>query len=493
MALKEVYARFTTRFDGTALRAGEGRVRALSGSLNTALEKLGSLGSAFAALAVVSIIRSWVSAAAEFVDSMREIGDELDKTSRVVGISTGAIQSWRHAADLSGVGAEQFTQGLIRIQANMRQALITPTSSAALAFRRLGVNLRGADGNLRGVEDVLIDMADPLANLASDSERVAILTALAGRSGARMGPLFEQGRAGVEAMRAELERLGGGATPEMIQAAADLTDAQARLDLALLSVKSRIAVALLPIIQTATEAITALTAWFARNQAAALALKIAVFAITGAITIMALVVGIVLSPILILLAFLFGVLALAVAAVVLVVEDLYQWFTGGQSVIGNFVEALLGLAGISLEGIRQEVRDLISTITEGYNGIASTLGLPTIETGPATVDTRSAGPKREGGPAEAGPRTTSGQRFLQGLRNTAAGGAAEGGGLGRLAGGVSRTLPVIGDVQRIAAAGSRSVQQNNTINVQGTSEQIVDRIRRELDRSNRDASEALTQ
>src|SRR5690606_30933970 len=110
-----------------------------------------------------------------------------------------------------------------------------------------------ANGNLRDAGDVLQDMADPLRDLESDSERAAITTALLGRSSARMGILLSEGTDGIKALREEFHALGGGMSEESIKAAADYTDAIARMDLAMLGVKSRISLFLLPSLQRLAE------------------------------------------------------------------------------------------------------------------------------------------------------------------------------------------------------------------------------------------------
>lgn len=479
MALREVFARFTTQFNGTALRRGNAQVQGLTGRLSGAIGSIRAMGAAFAGLAIVQIIRSWISAAQDFVDSMRSVGDELDKTSRVIGISSAELQEWRHAANLSGVEASSFSQGLVRLQNNMRNSLITPTSSAALAFQRLGVDLRDGEGQLRNVSDVLTDMADPLANLQSDSERVAILTALMGRSGARMGPLFEQGRAGVEAMRGELEQLGGGASQEMIEQAARLTDEQARLDLSLLSLKSRIAVLLLPAISDTIQAFTGWVAQLSQNERFIRFLQAALITLAGIFVIVAIITAPAWLPILLIVV----AVTAAIAFLILVVEDLITWFEGGNSVIGQFVDALLEMAGISMVEVRNEIQSVFDALTNGYNAIAEAVGLPTISTGPANVDTSRAGPKREGASSTAAP-LTGGARFLQQLRVAGAGTRAPGAASSITSPAFARNNP----------GGVRSVTNAPTFNISGADpETIAAEVGRVLDRTNRDAVEALGQ
>jgi len=485
-ALREVFARFSTQFDGAALARGDRQVQGLTNRFGGILSGVRAFGAAVAGLAIVQTIRGWIGAVQDFASEMAALGDELDKTSKVIGISSGDIQSWRHAANLSGVGAEQFTQALIRLQSNMRTSMITPTSNAALAFDRLGVSLTDSNGELRDVSDVLMDMADPLQQLTSDSERVALMTALAGRSGARMGPLFAQGRAGVEEMRNELERLGGGATPEMIQAAADWTDANARLDLSILSIKSRLAVALLPVMESGIQAVTSLTSWLARNEEVVTLLKVAFIALAGVVTVLTINLALITLPIWLTLTVILAVVVVALGAVILIVQDLIVWFEGGNSVIGTFIESMLALAGISLEDVRQEWRELQDTITRAYNAVAGAIGLPTIDGEGDTPPPASSLAKAEG--VNDDPR---GGRGASGYEGTPL--------LARLRSVLDEGRPsssprdtVRGRTERELRA--QNVSQAFTFNVTGENPVAIAReVERRMDRANRDAAEALGQ
>lgn len=491
MALREVFARFTTQFNGTQLQRGNAQVSGLIGNLGGAFTALRTLGVAVAGLAIVRVIRGWVEAVHEFVQSMAEAGDELDKTSRSLGINTGALQEWRHAANLSGVNATALTGAIRRLSANMGTAVITPTSAAAIEFNRLGIQLRDADGNLRDVTDVMTEMADPLRDMESNTQRVATTTALMGRSGAALNPLFVQGSEGIAAMRAELEELGGGASPEMIQASADLVDAQARLDLAILSIKTRIASQLLPTFQALVDATREISAWFARNEQALAVFKIALIAVGVVVGILAVALALVLGPVLLGLLVVMSPVILTVTALILVIQDLYVWVQGGDSVIGTFVESLLSLAGINFEGVRLAWRTFMEEIRDGYNTVAEALGLPTISGG-TVRDARNLGAKEET-PAERRERTAPGEpeapTFLRQIQAFSDIEQARLNNPRRRRRGISAA---------VLGAGSRTPQQNITqrteFNISGTDPQAVaDNVRRIMDAQNRDAVEALGQ
>lgn len=488
MALREVFARFTSRFNGTAIQRGNAQVQGMVGSLRAASAGVLAFGGVVAALAIVAIIRTWVVAVNDFVQSMAAVGDTLDKTSRALGVNTTALQEWQHAANLSGVDASAFNGALRRLAANMGVAVITPTAAAAIEFRRMGVEIVGADGQLRDVTDVMMDMADPLRDMTSNTQRVATATALMGRSGARLNPLFLQGREGIAAMRAELEELGGGATPEMIQASADLVDAQARLDLSILSIKTRIATQLLPIFQGMVDATREVTAWFARNEKALALVKIGLIAVGVVVGLLALAFAAVLGPVLLLLLLIMSPLILAVTGLILVIEDLYVWFNGGESVIGTFVESLLSLAGVNFNAVRLAFRAFIDEVREGYNSVAEVLGLPTISGGTVVRDTRNLGAKEETTPSEAREQQEAPEApgFLRRLRGFTTARQAELGGTS----GVRGFIPRSGG----GRGGDRTVTQTTSFEIRGNDPQaIAESVRQIMDSQNRSAAEALGQ
>lgn len=234
-ALREVFARFGVDFDnGPLLRGSQG--------VNQLITDLGGLANVVGGGALVLGLRS-------FVGEMTRVGDSLNDTSTMLGVSTTELQEWQHVAEMNGSSADEFTMAMVRLQNRMAAG-----GQGAQVFAHLGVSIRGANGELRNASDVLTDLADPLSHVSSDAERTHILMDLLGRSGARLAPLFLQGSAGIRAARAELQELGGGATPQMIEQAAALDDANHRLDASWLSLRSRLAIFVLP----AFEALTAM-------------------------------------------------------------------------------------------------------------------------------------------------------------------------------------------------------------------------------------------
>lgn len=184
--------------------------------------------------------------AAAFVDEMRGMGDELDKTSIQLGLTTSQLQELRHAANLAGVDGRAFSDSLGRLQKNAFEAA-KGNKTLTEDFARLGVTVKDSSGNLKSADVLLAEMAEGISKLDNDSEKVALSLNLMGRAGRKLLPMFTQGAAGVKAARDETKKLGVGLTQDVIDKSVILTDNQARAELAMLSLKNVIARELIPI------------------------------------------------------------------------------------------------------------------------------------------------------------------------------------------------------------------------------------------------------
>lgn len=345
MALREVLARFGIRVDGAKQLTKTGRlVDGLKGGL-------GKLGLALGAGVLAR-------GAKDFIRDMINVGDELDKMSQVTGLSTESLQAWRHAANLSGVASGEFTAGLLKFSKNIFEAS-KGTALQAEAFDDLGVSIEDNEGKLRDSGDVLFDTITALSGLESQTEKVGQANRLFGRSGAKLLPLLNLTGQELRDALGELDKFGGGLDDMAIKLAAQSQDALARFDLALLSLKSRIVVDVLPAVESIITFATKMSVELAKvtdntnifkSAAAALAIGLAV-AFAGPLASLAI----------------FGV---AVIALALIIDDLWTFVTGGESAFGDAIDAMFGDGSQEkLRNFGKEVADVQSNI-EGMIGIA---------------------------------------------------------------------------------------------------------------------------
>lgn len=178
-------------------------------------------------------------------DEIRGLADEIDKTSQQLGLSAQALEEFRHAANLSGVGAREMSDTLGKLQKNAFEAA-TGNKTLAEDFARLGVNVKDANGEVKSAEILIAEMADGFAGLDNETEKVGLSLGLMGRAGRKLLPLLNAGSEGIADMRQEARDLGGVFGDELIAKSVQLTDDQARLEFAMRGLKATIAAELMP-------------------------------------------------------------------------------------------------------------------------------------------------------------------------------------------------------------------------------------------------------
>lgn len=361
-AVRELFAIFDVQFNNSALRAGNrevdraaGRLRQTEGIATTVTKAFGALGVALGAGAVVRGLT-------RFVAGSIQIGDELENTALRLGMSTRALQEWQHVAELSNVSAEQFATGVRSLQ---RQAYEASTGGreSAESFRALGVAVRGADGQLKPVDQLLGEVGAALAGVENPAERTALSMRVLGRGGNALLPMFADGAEGIARMRRELGELGGGASDEMIRQAAALDDQLVRVRTALLSVRSAISTAILPAIEWGARAFTRLSAALApiveRShivEGALVALGVA-GVVAGVATIS------VWGPAALVV---LGVVA-GVALLALAFDEVWTTLEGGDTLISRAVDHLAGV-GSAASGVR-ELKTAFSELGDVLEGL----------------------------------------------------------------------------------------------------------------------------
>lgn len=453
-ALREIFARFGVAFDSGPLARGEAQIQKVTSAL-------GTFGLAVGGAAIVAGVRS-------FVNDIRDAGDELGDTSTRLGVTTDQLQAWRHAAELSGSSGEALTDALDKMQRTLGEAA-GGSQEARDALRRLGIDAQNAEGSVRGVGEVIPELAESLSRMASPAERTAALTKVMGRAAGELGPLFAQGSEGVAAMAAEYQRLGGGLSEDAIQAASDLADAQLRLDAALLGVKSRIGVVILPILERLANAFTGLVSNSRKMEALAITL--------GAV---AAVVTVKLLPALAALAVRSQAILAQWAPLIvlggilyLVIEDIKTALDGGDSLFGQWTDAINDFieANESADGV-------LGAVSRTWRGL-----LDMAERGIAIFDSIiHADPSRLVAFDEARRNAAAPQRRGFGSFGVTAGGAA---------------VPLGGARAVAARAGggtgnASGITINNVQQITGDSPaEIARAVRRENERTNRRALEAL--
>ncbi len=203
--------------------------------------RLGKAGKALGGLKMLALAA--MAGLGKLATSGLTAADEIDKLSKATGFSISALSELKHAADLSGVGFNELTTGMTKMQRTIDDAELG-LSTAKDALDAMGLSI----GDIKGLEpDRQFEIiAGAIAGIEDPTKKVATAMNIFGRAGAKLIPMLNEGEDGIKAMRKEAVDLGGVLSQDMVDASADAKDAWARLKTAASGVVNKLTAALAP-------------------------------------------------------------------------------------------------------------------------------------------------------------------------------------------------------------------------------------------------------
>ena len=177
-------------FKSQLKEVGNANLKALSKQVEDVGNKLETAGQSMAGLS---------AAAAGVVGTLGVISykagqsaDDLNTLSKVTGIGTDNLQKYSYAADLVDVSTETIAKSNQKLKKSA-YAAASGSDAQAEAFKKIGVSVTDANGNLRNSEDIFQDVLKGLGEMTNETERDAVAQQILGRSAAELNPLIEDG------------------------------------------------------------------------------------------------------------------------------------------------------------------------------------------------------------------------------------------------------------------------------------------------------------
>ncbi|SLN77607.1 phage tail tape measure protein [Oceanibacterium hippocampi] len=183
-------------------------------------------------------------------------GDDVAKTAFRLGLTTDQLQEYRFAAERSGIATSTFDMAIQQFGRRAADAR-RGTGEAVEAFEALQIQMLDTAGNIRPVNDLFRDVADRMAAIEDPTTRNLVATKLFGEEGLKLVQMLGDGTAGLDRLAAEAHRLGLVMRKEATTEAAHFTDRVTNLTTVLGGLQRRIGSALLPVLGTLAERLTA--------------------------------------------------------------------------------------------------------------------------------------------------------------------------------------------------------------------------------------------
>lgn len=209
-----------------------------------------NFGNAFkAALAVVGIGAA-VKSAFNGIENFATMGDEIDKTSQKIGISSQAYQEW--AAVLQHSGTD------ISVMKTAMRTLSNAAVDGSDAFEKLGISQEEVASLSQ--EDLFSRVIEGLQNMEAGTERTALAQDLLGRSSQEMAALLNTSAEDTQAMKDRVNELGGVLSEDAVENAAAFKDAMQDLRTSISGLTNGAMAEFLPCVTQIMEGITNLFA-----------------------------------------------------------------------------------------------------------------------------------------------------------------------------------------------------------------------------------------
>ena len=175
---------------GNSLQGLQGQAKNAVLGFNSLKGAVGGFATAIAGSAIVAGLGAIVK---QSIDA----GDELFNLQAKTGVAANALIGIGNAAKLADVDMGTLGKGLTKLNVNLVNAA-EGNEDLARKFQALGVNVKGANGQVVPADKALKQIADRFADMPDGAQKAAAAVALFGKSGTELIPLLNEGAASME-------------------------------------------------------------------------------------------------------------------------------------------------------------------------------------------------------------------------------------------------------------------------------------------------------
>jgi hypothetical protein len=229
----EITAKDSTQSAFASVKSG---LTGLGNAADSIKGSMAALGGVLAVGGFAAMIKSSIDAA-----------DHLNDLSKRTGIAVETLGGLGYAAEQSGADLDAVVKGAGKLAQQMAAAA-TGNKDAAAAFDLMGVSVTDGAGKLRGLDEVLFDVADKFEGYEDGAAKSALATELMKKGGEALIPFLDEGGKKLRELVAEYQRYGG-ITTDTAQRADAFNDTLGKIRLIQGAFFREMASALLPTLQ----------------------------------------------------------------------------------------------------------------------------------------------------------------------------------------------------------------------------------------------------
>ena len=240
-----------------------GAFKKVGGAAKTAGGAVAGVGKA--ALGATVAIAALGTAVALAAKHSFDFADKIGKVATRTGLATSTVQAFQIAAIESGSTMDIANKSLEKFTRSVGDAARGLKTQADI-FKDLGVNVRDSNGNVKDMDTLLREVADGFSGLSSNAEKATAAANLFGRAGIQIADVLDNGAEAFDEYLRKAEEYGLILGEEGIRKSEKFNDTLALLKRQFMVIKTVIAIAFLPILQTVATKISETTSEFATQE-----------------------------------------------------------------------------------------------------------------------------------------------------------------------------------------------------------------------------------
>lgn len=340
---------FGHKMDGLASKIRE----SLTGKLSGGFAALG------ASLGIATVSALGFNAAIERIPELFQRVQD----AATVGVDIEQYDAMTRVFQQNGVEADAFRDSMIDLNEAMGEAASDAKSQKAESFKTFGISLKNAKGEAKNASEVMLELSDSLSKM--DKQQATFQIKQLGITDNQVIAALLIGNKALKE-QIELQKQKFALTDADKQQLIAYTHEQKMLQATIDGIVDQIAVALLPTLTKLTEGFRVGVEWVIEHKRV-IAIAAGVIATAMIPTIVRATAATAQWALATLAAtWPFLAIAAAIAAVIIVIDDLWAYYEGGGSVIGEFADKHEMLKDV-LEGLRTMAKGLMQFFSDMWN------------------------------------------------------------------------------------------------------------------------------